>query len=105
MTEFNKLSEHKIITSKMSEIYEAKNHDYGDSFHKSFKKYGPISAIVRMDDKLSRAHQLLCEHKEQKVSDETVIDTLQDLANYAIMTVLELKLNNFEKKEYSSSVG
>lgn len=101
----NKFDEHKRITEDMSSTYIKKNSDYGDSFSKSFSKYGPISAIVRMDDKLSRAHQLLCQHSERKVKDETVIDTLQDLANYAVMTIIELKIKKFEEKEYSKNVG
>lgn len=96
---FDQYKEHERITNDMSETYRAKNSDYGDSFHKSFEKYGAIAAIVRMDDKLSRAHQLLCEHTERKVRDETVIDTLTDLANYAIMTVIELKIKKFEENK------
>lgn len=88
---FDNYVEHEIITTEMSRIYRAKNADYGDSFHKSFEKFGAISAIVRMDDKLSRAYQLLTQNVERKVKDETIEDTLIDLANYAIMTVIELR--------------
>ena len=90
---FDQYEEHEAITTRMSAIYKAKNADYGDSFHKSFVKHGPIAALVRMDDKLQRVEQLLLHSDGLKVKEETVEDTLIDLANYAIMLVIELRRN------------
>lgn len=102
---FDNLKTHDDILKGIGTTYRAKNADYGDSFHKSFDKYGPLSAVVRMDDKLHRAHQLLCESGERKVKDETVEDTLLDLANYAIMTVIELRRRQFELREVIRAVN
>ena len=68
--------------------YAAKNHDYGNSFDKSLDKFGIVASIVRMGDKMNRIESLT--NKEAKVNDESIKDTLLDLANYAIMTVMWL---------------
>lgn len=84
----DKYDKHKEICNKLNEIYKAKNHDYGDSFGETFEKLGVISAVTRITDKTNRL-QTLC-IKENKVEDESIIDTLYDLANYSIMTIIEL---------------
>lgn len=76
------------ITTNMAKTYAAKNHDYGNSFDKSLDKFGIVASIVRMGDKMNRIESLT--NKEAKVNDESVKDTLLDLANYAIMTVMWL---------------
>lgn len=79
------------ITSNMAKTYAAKNHDYGNSFDKSLDKFGIVASIVRMGDKMNRIESLTnITNKEAKVNDESVKDTLLDLANYAIMTVMWL---------------
>lgn len=76
------------ITQDMAKIYAAKNHDYGNSFDKSLGRFGIVASIVRMEDKMNRIESLT--NKEAKVNDESIKDTLLDLANYAIMTVMWL---------------
>ncbi|NHI48065.1 DUF1599 domain-containing protein [Clostridium botulinum] len=85
----NKIEKHKRICVDLNEIYKHKNHDYGDSFGETYKKLGIISAVTRITDKVNRL-QSLCT-KEQKVKDESIEDTLRDLANYSIMTLIEMK--------------
>ena len=85
----NKYEKHKQICNKLNEIYKAKNHDYGDSFGETFEKLGIISSVTRISDKVNRL-QNLCTN-DRKVGDETIIDTLYDLANYSIMTIIELE--------------
>lgn len=77
------------ITNNMAKTYAAKNHDYGNSFDKSLDKFGIVASIVRMGDKMNRIESLIT-NKEAKVNDESIKDTLLDLANYAIMTVMWL---------------
>lgn len=84
----DKFEKHLNICRELNNIYKRKNHDYGDSFGETFKKLGPISAVTRITDKVNRLQTLVM--SERKVNDETVIDTLKDLANYAIMTIIEL---------------
>ena len=85
----DKYDKHILICLELNQIYRDKNHDYGDSFGATFEKLGIISAVTRITDKVNRL-QSLCT-KEQKVKDESIIDTLKDLANYAIMTLIELE--------------
>lgn len=77
------------ITNNMVKTYAAKNHDYGNSFDNSLNKFGLIASIVRMNDKMNRLETLAS--KRAEVKDESVEDTLLDLANYAVMTVMWLR--------------
>lgn len=90
----------KNITSKMAETYEKKNHDYGDSFDKSLDKFGLLASVVRMGDKMNRIESLINKSVQNPaypsvsvedvnlVKDESIKDTLLDLANYAVMTLV-----------------
>lgn len=44
-----------------------------------------------MYDKINRVYALTRTQAEAKVQDEKIEDTLMDLANYAILTVIELR--------------
>lgn len=79
----------KDITEEMNALYERKNHDYGNSFSETFRKLGIISAATRMLDKMNRIVSLVTKD-QQKVNDESLRDTLIDIANYAIMTIMEI---------------
>lgn len=68
-----------------------KNHDYGNSFEESLDQFGIIASLVRMQDKMLRLQSLTDESKTQQVGSESLIDTLEDLSNYAAMTACWLK--------------
>lgn len=85
----SKVDQHKDICERLNQMYAAKNRDYGDSFGEGFKEYGFIMPAIRLDDKLHRFKQLI--KQEAAVKDESIIDTLMDLANYAIMTIIEIE--------------
>lgn len=85
------------LAQTMCELYEKKNADYGDSFNISLDKYGIIAALTRISDKFNRIENLIL-NQNKKVEDEKIEDTLIDLANYAMMTVLWIKKNNKIKK-------
>ena len=74
------------IVCKMADTYEKKNADYGDSFGQTCDEFGIIAAIVRMNDKMNRIKQL--SKKNALVTDEGIKDTILDLANYAVMTLM-----------------
>lgn len=82
-------AKHREICEQLNQIYKAKNKDYGNSFSKQFEEYGITSSAIRIEDKFQRFKNLI--KNEAQVKDETVEDTLLDLANYAIMTVMELR--------------
>ena len=80
---------HQELLNDLHNLYITKNHDYGDSVHDTYEKYGLVSFLVRLEDKLNRVRTI--SQKEQLVSDEKIKDTLLDLANYAILAVIELE--------------
>ena len=91
-----KIHLHDDILTSIHKMYINKNHDYGDSVHDTYEKYGLVSFLVRMEDKLNRVRNLSKDDvkiTDVKVQDEKIEDTLLDLANYAILAVMELKLD------------
>ena len=88
----DKVRIHAQICSELTELYERKNHDYGDSFGKSYTEYGMTMACIRLEDKLNRLKSL--NRKTSAVLDESIEDTLMDLANYAIMTLIERQVQS-----------
>lgn len=81
---------HADICTNLNRIYQQKNQAYGDSFAETYRKLGLISAVTRMTDKINRLQNLAVNTGIDR-GDESIIDTCLDLANYAIMTVMELK--------------
>lgn len=79
----------RAITNKMCNTFEVKNSDYGDSFHKLFEECGMTYAYGHLAEKLERINSL--RKNEAKVKGESMKDSLYDLANYAILTIMELE--------------
>ena len=80
---------HEDICEELHNLYIAKNHDYGDSFHRTYLEEGLAASRIRISDKLER-FKMLSRNGGQAVKTESMRDTLIDLANYAIMTVMEI---------------
>lgn len=91
-----KLERHKKWCDNLHALYEIKNRAYGDSFGDTFDRLGLISGVTRVTDKYNRLVNLAT-HPEIDENDESIIDTLVDLANYAIMTAMELEIENENK--------
>lgn len=91
-----KVSEFTIVCEDLKALYSNKNLDYGDSFGKSFQEWGMPMACIRLTDKLNRLCALT-KSGEQRVQDESIEDTLRDLANYSIMTLIELNRRKRDK--------
>ena len=94
----NKVERHMELCKRLNDIYEAKNHDYGDSFHETFKEEGIAMPRIRLSDKLNRFKNLTM-REATMVDEESIRDTLMDLANYAIMTIMEIDLMDEEEDE------
>lgn len=84
-----KIEAHQELLDGLHNLYITKNRDYGDSVHDTYEKYGLVSFLVRLEDKLNRARTL--SKQAAVVQDEKIEDTLLDMANYALLAVLELK--------------
>ena len=94
MTQEEKNKEFNSIIQNMYNLYVKKNENYGNSFGKLYEDLGPISGLVPLHNKLNRLTSLI---KGSKNNFESIEDTLIDLANYAIMNLIELK--NSSSKE------
>lgn len=81
----------KEIVDQMFDLYHRKNADYGDSFAKSFEKFGMQSTLMRLTDKYNRLESLTTDNNVRLVENESVEDTLLDIANYAIMTLIAMR--------------
>lgn len=93
-----KVNAFEDITISLRNLYARKNRDYNDSFGKSFEKWGLPMACIRLGDKLNRLESFAM-GKDIQIQDESVKDTLMDLANYAIMTLVELEIDQQKIKE------
>ena len=92
-SQLDNVQRHESICHELNALYARKNADYGDSFHKTYVEEGMAMARIRLSDKLERFKRLT-KSNEQHVQDESVRDTLIDLANYAIMTILEMEVRD-----------
>lgn len=87
------------VAEQIADLYEAKNSDYGDTFSQTLNKFGFIAAACRLHDKLGRFENLIQSGKSISVKDESLQDTLKDLAAYAIMTVCWASLQTLQDEE------
>ena len=84
------IERHLILCNRLNAIYSQKNKAYGNSFGETFEKLGIISAVTRISDKYNRLVNLAT-HPDVDKGDEAIEDTLLDMANYCLMTYMELK--------------
>ena len=80
----------KEFTDQLAETLLEKNQAYGDSFSKSVNMYGLSVIGVRLSDKYNRIEHLITNH-ELKENDESLEDTLLDMAGYSILALKYLK--------------
>ena len=93
-----KVNTFEDVTIELRELFDAKNMDYRNSFGQSFEKWGLPMSCIRLGDKLNRLESF-AKCADMKVKDESIEDTLKDMANYAIMTLVELRLAKKESTE------
>lgn len=98
MTIAKRIAAHKSICQELTNLYKVKNERYGNSFEKTYNKHGLVASAIRIEDKLNRMTQLM-KDTELETADESLRDTMIDLANYTIMTLME-----FDKDQGSSHI-
>ena len=88
----NKVNDKDIreLLVQMEKTFVVKNQKYGNSFEISLDKYGMIAALTRISDKFNRIENLILTN-DNGTSDESVMDTLIDMANYCVMTAVYMK--------------
>jgi len=89
---------HQELCDEIHETYVQKNTAYGDSFHELYKDLGIISAVTQITHKYSRL-KTLAKDKNNNINtgDEAITDTLLDLANYCLLTVMEIEREAVEQ--------
>ena len=80
----------KDYTDHLAEILQEKNTAYGDSFTKSVDDYGLKVIGIRLFDKYNRIKHLV-NNGELKENDESLADTLLDMAGYSILALKYLE--------------
>lgn len=95
MTKSNNVEQFKQIAKEISELYEKKNTAYGNSFGNTYRKLGIISAVTRISDKYNRLCNLATNPNINDLN-ESIEDTLKDLAAYSIMTLIEIQNKKYE---------
>lgn len=77
-------------TDHLADVLNQKNLAYGDSFSKSLDEDGLLVLKIRLGDKFNRISSLI-KRDELKENDESLEDTLLDLAGYSILGLKYLK--------------
>lgn len=89
MSKVNEKSVRETLVN-MDKTFVVKNQKYGNSFEVSLDKYGIIAALTRISDKFNRVENLIL-NNDAGTEDETLLDTLIDMANYCVMTAAYIK--------------
>lgn len=78
------------ILGELFDTYKRKNSDYGNTFETLFKEFGAVYAYFHMYEKLMRIKTLMSDLNLPKVKEESIKDSLKDLASYAILTLVQI---------------
>ena len=81
----------KSICQEIVSLHEKKNKDYGNAADASYREFGIVSYVIRLNDKMNRLKSLTKPGVIQEVKDESIEDTLMDLAAYAIMALESIR--------------
>ena len=75
---------------ELKKLLISKNKDYGNSYDKTLNEYGRNIGLIRIEDKLNRLKNLLL-LKEKMRTEDSIIDTILDIAGYAVLFSIYLK--------------
>lgn len=84
----------EMVTAEMLNMYQRKNADYGNSFAETIREFGFIPAVARINDKLKRVKNMVKGREMNIIKDESLRDNLMDIANYCVLTIMELDNQN-----------
>lgn len=95
---FDRYKEYHETLNKLAEIHISKDHDYaGEDYLSNLKGSERLGipawkgTLIRIEDKIARLENFA--KTENLLVDESVEDTLMDLANYAILALILYKNN------------
>lgn len=84
----------EMVTAEMLNMYQRKNADYGNSFAETIREFVFIPAVARINDKLKRVKNMVKGREMNIIKDESLRDNLMDIANYCVLTIMELDNQN-----------
>lgn len=79
------------IIEEIAKLHDKKNNDYGGAYYEMLDECGTAAGAGIIYNKSRRFANLIKDKAEQMVNDESVEDTLLDLASYAIMTLEHIR--------------
>ena len=85
------------IMNQSLDLYKKKNADYGNSFAEVYKELGFESGLVQILHKVNRIKGIY-NNDRAEIKNESIRDSLIDLANYSLMTVVEMELEDKQKR-------
>lgn len=85
-----KYQKHLDLCNEFHATYQNKNDDYGDAFSKLWAETGFIAGYTKIADKFYRIQSLRKKGEDNRKVNETMRDSLMDLANYCMMCVMEM---------------
>lgn len=105
--EFTPYEQHYMDTiNNLKDVFLRKNADYGSSVKKNYdklEKYGPNEGLKyvfgRISEKYDRLENLIYGDHPNQVIDESIADTLLDMANYAILASISFNEHHNKPQE------
>ena len=91
------------MCNEIHEMYIKKNSDYGDSVGELYRRLGDISFLTRISDKYNRLMNLMTKDKPEQHF-ESIQDTIQDMANYCIIWLMEMEVMQEDIEEALSQL-
>jgi hypothetical protein len=79
------------IIEEIAKLHDKKNNDYGGAYYEMLNECGTAAGSGIIYNKSRRLANLIKDKTEQMVNDESIEDTLLDLASYAIMTLEHIR--------------
>lgn len=104
----SKVSNEELFRSTLVEMestYHRKNADYGNSFEEMYRRVGAIYPLIHLSEKLARIEQLTQSDREPRVTEESLRDSLLDLANYSVMWITELDKDRLRRGRFGYLYG
>lgn len=87
---YNSEERHSEICDEIKDTYHRKNSTYGNSVSQCVDRYGMVGVATLISIKHDRMVNLI-RGAENLVPEESLIDTLKDMANYCIIAVTEIE--------------
>jgi len=101
--------EYMDTINNLKNVFLRKNADYGSSVKKNYdklEKYGPNEGLKyvfgRISEKYDRLENLIYGDHPNQVVDESIADTLLDMANYAILASISFNEHCAKKEKQES---